>query len=208
MSKFVLSLPSLIGYTRSLQIKNGDSRAAMRYVSALSKPLLTTKSGVNVRIEIKPETLERLKKFDKNITDADVNNFLDTFGGQRVAKTAGIQKLKDDDKLLGAKVLEVLIGGDRMPITRKSWNYITDYMIGLAGMRKYTHTQIRNMFAPLNIFAGKSNERGWQYVKLANISVQRAATDRIVTAIKKARTKLKVDVYVECRLKNGEERYF
>ena len=98
-----------------------------------------------------------------------------------------------------ALVLEVSIDGDRMPITRKSWNYITDYMIGLAGMRKYSHTQIRNMFSPLNIFAGRLNERGWQYIKLGNISVQRAATDRIVTAIKKARTKLKVDVYVECR---------
>ena len=156
-----------------------------------------------MKLEIRPETLERLKQFDKDITDANVNEFLD------MLEEDLCQSQNEEDvssafaSMTHTSVLTATINGTTIP--RPKWVTILKHMLRLASC---ADTEIKNRLSHLSglrIVQGIKTGRGYVPIESADISFQGVDSNRSAHAIINIAQTLGYSVTIEYQWRNKEE---
>lgn len=168
-----------------------------------------------MNIEIKPETIDRIKKLDRDITDVDINRFLDILTSPlqppppQPNPNANAILLFENEDPSGSSIYKVVIEGREFSKDKRHWKDIVAYLLGLAGQRGYTLQQIEDKFPTLRVSgSNKAAVNGWDYVKPAKLSVHNTGAKIAIPVIRALRDEMKISVDVQFTLKGTDDKRF
>ena len=153
-----------------------------------------------MKIEIKAETLERLKKFDRTIGDDAINKFLDTLDKSPQTTSNKSQKAGD---LSFTKVTSAEINGE--VIEPLNWDSILYRMLILAARNVQTKNQLADIFDGLNIAMEMRTDSGYKPIDSIGISYQSSSANAARNVIIRAAKKLGFRVDIKFRWRDHKK---
>ena len=168
-----------------------------------------------MKIEIKPETIDRIKKLDQDITDVDINRFLDILTSPlkppppQPSPNANMESLFENQDPSGSSIYKVVIDGYTFPKNKRRWKDIVAYMLAIAGKKGYTRQQIEDKFPNLNITAAnRAADNGWEWIESTKLSVANAGSKIAIPVIRTLRDEMKIAVDVRFTLRGTDDKRF
>ena len=153
-----------------------------------------------MKIEIKAETLERLKKFDGTIGDDAINKFLDTLDEPPQTTPSRPQKAGD---LSFTRIVSARINGET--IEPPNWDSILRYMLILAAKDVQTKNQLADIFDGLGVATEIRTDSGYKPIDSIGISYQSASANAARNVIIRVAKKLRFVVDIEFRWRNHKK---
>ena len=153
-----------------------------------------------MKIEIKTETLERLKKFDGTIRDDAINKFLDTLDKPPQATPNSSQKAEN---LSFTRIVSARINGE--VIEPANWDSILHYMLILAAKDTQVKNQLADIFDGLGVAMEIRTDRGYKPIDSIGISYQSASANAARNVIIRVAKKLRFVVDIEFRWRDHKK---
>lgn len=153
-----------------------------------------------MKIEIKTETLERLKKFDGTIEDDAINKFLDTLDKPSQMTSSRPQKTGD---LSFTRIVSAKINGEI--IEPRNWDSILRYMLILAAKNVRTKNQLVDIFNGLGVAMEMRTDSGYKPIDSIGISYQSASANAARNVIIRVAKELRFVVDIEFRWRNHKK---
>lgn len=153
-----------------------------------------------MKIEIKTETLERLKKFDGIIGDDAINKFLDTLDKPSQMTSNKSQKAGDLSftRVVSAKINEEVVDPP-------NWDSILRCMLILAAESVQNKNQLAEIFDGLNVVMKIKTDRGYKPIDSIGVSYQASSSNAARNVIIRAANKLGFAVDIKFRWRDHKK---
>ena len=170
------------------------------------------------KIQISPETFERLQKHGKPFVDTPesvINRALDAL--ERSEKkpvspapdntpTAAVERLIDPLRLPNmrhTKILDAKVAG--AAVKKPSWNTLLKMMVRSAMKRGITCDEICRLY-PISMVAGQKTDKSYKYLPDIDVSMQGQQAHRACRAVVKIAQNLGIALDIGFKWPNGERR--